>query len=320
MPKTCQRDPEEKRFLQNFHCSTYHMKHHEERNAKTRARMAKLRAAEVLLPTAEQKARQSARRASAAKYRAKNSWRLAQEAREARAEQRELRERQRECEARELRRAGRAQQAAVRAHIDDLRQKRRERLAAQGLLELVPEISEVTLQEGERYVNMDYLVLNAVRQNTPKFASRVQYSQSHMDMDAFSREKGRHHGEEVKNYHSTDEMQYMVEDVHFQKYQYGCGAGDGEWVEQQWSELNPLASTTRQMGQGVRHDMLLQDFNDKKTGKYYVNLAACQTWAAIRMTECWLGGVHDPLRRDAVLERCWVRTFLHVIALAMYLQ
>ncbi|KAJ7033962.1 hypothetical protein C8F04DRAFT_1183714 [Mycena alexandri] len=83
---------EDRRFMQSFNSSQYHARHREERNAKTRARMADLRAREHLLPLAEQEARKEARRESSRKYREKHSWRLAKEAREARAQARKERE------------------------------------------------------------------------------------------------------------------------------------------------------------------------------------------------------------------------------------
>ncbi|KAJ7120551.1 hypothetical protein C8R43DRAFT_959794 [Mycena crocata] len=77
---------EERRFMQNFNSST----HREERNAKTRERMAVLRHQEHTMPQAVQERRKEARRASAKKYREQNAWRLAQKARASREQAREL--------------------------------------------------------------------------------------------------------------------------------------------------------------------------------------------------------------------------------------
>ncbi|KAJ7889822.1 hypothetical protein B0H14DRAFT_2561517 [Mycena olivaceomarginata] len=73
---------DERKFMQNWNSSQYHARHREERNAKTRERMARLRARECKLPKEEQEARRLRRLASAQKYRQKNAWRLAKEARE----------------------------------------------------------------------------------------------------------------------------------------------------------------------------------------------------------------------------------------------
>ncbi|KAJ7437067.1 hypothetical protein B0H11DRAFT_1936181 [Mycena galericulata] len=130
---------EERHFMANFRCSTYHTRHREERNAKTRARMAALRAREGTLPPAEQERKRVARHAAAAKYREKwgfrvlrvktgltydrNAWRLAKVAREARYKARVVRE-QEKAEAQRMEEARHWQQEELAAKQACLELKR----------------------------------------------------------------------------------------------------------------------------------------------------------------------------------------------------
>lgn len=45
------------------------------------------------------------------------------------------------------------------------------------------------------------------------------------------------------------------------RYQPGVGHTDGEGIERGWSRINPHASSTKEMGQGARHDALDDIFN-----------------------------------------------------------
>lgn len=45
------------------------------------------------------------------------------------------------------------------------------------------------------------------------------------------------------------------------RYQPGMGHTDGEGIERGWSRINPHASSTKEMGQGARHDTLDDIFN-----------------------------------------------------------
>ncbi|KAJ6504784.1 hypothetical protein C8R47DRAFT_1210033 [Mycena vitilis] len=87
---------DEGRFMLNWYSCTYHARNRDERNAKTRARMAQLRLQENTLPPADENARQEARQAAAQKYRSKNAEKLAQKARKARASARAAKERERQ--------------------------------------------------------------------------------------------------------------------------------------------------------------------------------------------------------------------------------
>ncbi|KAJ7081988.1 hypothetical protein C8R43DRAFT_965544 [Mycena crocata] len=89
-PQTPQEDYDarERRFVEAIYSARYHRKNREERNRKTRLRMATLRAQDATLPP-EQLA---ARRASAKKYREQNKWKIAKKAREARRSAKEERQ------------------------------------------------------------------------------------------------------------------------------------------------------------------------------------------------------------------------------------
>ncbi|KAJ6449240.1 hypothetical protein C8R47DRAFT_1230714 [Mycena vitilis] len=86
---------DDRTFMLRLYSSGYHARNREERNAKTRARMAGIRDKESTLPAEEQEARKAARLEAARRYRRKNAERLAQKAREARASARAVRERER---------------------------------------------------------------------------------------------------------------------------------------------------------------------------------------------------------------------------------
>ncbi|KAJ7429400.1 hypothetical protein B0H11DRAFT_2265904 [Mycena galericulata] len=89
-PSTIGRTPQQqvedrdKAFLDAIYSSRYHRKNRDERNKKTRARMAKLRAQEATLPPPALAVRLEARREAARKYRAKNHLKIARGARERR--------------------------------------------------------------------------------------------------------------------------------------------------------------------------------------------------------------------------------------------
>lgn len=44
------------------------------------------------------------------------------------------------------------------------------------------------------------------------------------------------------------------------RYKTGVGATDGEGVERNWSSVDPMAASTKEMGEGNRHDELDDQF------------------------------------------------------------
>lgn len=45
-------------------------------------------------------------------------------------------------------------------------------------------------------------------------------------------------------------------------YAHGVGRTDGEGIERGWNEINPLATSTREMGPGTRRDIIDAHFGD----------------------------------------------------------
>ncbi|KAJ7178514.1 hypothetical protein C8R43DRAFT_942175 [Mycena crocata] len=77
-------EAQDRRLIEAIYSARYHRKNREERNRKTRLRMAALRAQDATLPPEQLATRLEARRASARKYREQNKWKIAKRAREAR--------------------------------------------------------------------------------------------------------------------------------------------------------------------------------------------------------------------------------------------
>lgn len=57
------------------------------------------------------------------------------------------------------------------------------------------------------------------------------------------------------------------------RYKTGVGATDGEGVERNWSSVNPMAASTKEMGEGNRHDELDDQFGFNNFQKN-INLGA----------------------------------------------
>lgn len=48
-------------------------------------------------------------------------------------------------------------------------------------------------------------------------------------------------------------------------YKTGCGRSDGEGIERNWSRLNPISYQTKEMGEGGRHDNLVDKVDYENT-------------------------------------------------------
>lgn len=55
---------------------------------------------------------------------------------------------------------------------------------------------------------------------------------------------------------------------------FGAGRVDGEGIERNWSEMNPVANSTREMGPGSRHDTL-DDHCGHRNWRKSVNFGEC---------------------------------------------
>ncbi|KAG1884133.1 hypothetical protein F4604DRAFT_1677272 [Suillus subluteus] len=79
------------------------------------------------------------------------------------------------------------------------------------------------LQRGERYVNMDYLFFSTLRHSSDVLILNISYDIA---------------------------------------CQWRMARTDGEAIEHRWSNMNPVATSTREMGPGSRHDILDDHFGD----------------------------------------------------------
>ncbi|KAJ7209468.1 hypothetical protein GGX14DRAFT_364154 [Mycena pura] len=124
------------------------------------------------------------------------------------------------------------------------------------------------LQKGERYSNMDYILLSSLMgvkvkelaisydiacqwsKNLPKRAVDVAGLPSiSTDLSAFSIQYA------VPVWHAgAHELECQVENS--LTYADGVGRTDGESIERMWATLNPIAYSTKEMGEGARHDSI----------------------------------------------------------------
>ncbi|KAI4517218.1 hypothetical protein K525DRAFT_211399 [Schizophyllum commune Loenen D] len=143
--------------------------------------------------------------------------------------------------------------------------------------ELVQPHGLADLQKGERYCNMDYVVLSviAVMRYT---ALTVSYDIGCQFMINFFKRMEK----------MPQELQKLKEDldiifglpvwhggIHEEacrsrnslKYHDGVGRTDGEAIERIWSLLNPMAWATKYMGEGARHDWIEDKVDSVNFGK-----------------------------------------------------
>ncbi|KAF9487718.1 hypothetical protein BDN71DRAFT_1513702, partial [Pleurotus eryngii] len=131
--------------------------------------------------------------------------------------------------------------------------------------ELIRPLGVGDLQKGERYCNMDYIVLSAVAglalrmlmiiydiacQWRVNFSKRMQELPSHLHISDnvlvdFCIPKCHLHAH-----------QSMCQTPHSLNLKPGVGRTDGEGIKRDWSLINPAANSTKEMGAGSRHDTL----------------------------------------------------------------
>ncbi|KAJ3964901.1 hypothetical protein EV361DRAFT_975512 [Lentinula raphanica] len=129
----------------------------------------------------------------------------------------------------------------------------------------------VDLQKGERYANMDYAFASFLRHHDPALTKVVSYDiacQWHKNVIR-----------RVKSLPSfiacnlgLQKLKFAIPKLHIHGHQLTCqlkfslnwlrGAGrtDGEGVERPWAHLGPIASSTRDMGPGLRHGTMNDHF------------------------------------------------------------
>ncbi|KAJ2971268.1 hypothetical protein NUW54_g12541 [Trametes sanguinea] len=122
------------------------------------------------------------------------------------------------------------------------------------------------LQKGERYINMDYIFVSAMREHlvTNKIVSydiACQWSQSLLERIA----KFPPH---VQIDIPQSSISYVIPKLHFRShiqqghspyslnYLRGAGRTDGEGIERRWWDIQPIAASTKVMGPGQRQGVL----------------------------------------------------------------
>ncbi|KAI9056575.1 hypothetical protein FKP32DRAFT_1616036 [Trametes sanguinea] len=122
------------------------------------------------------------------------------------------------------------------------------------------------LQKGERYVNMDYVFVSAMREylivnKVVSYDIACQWS--------------KHLLERIANFPSHIQLNipegsitYVIPKLHFRShiqqnhspyslnYRRGCARNDGEGIERRWWDIQPIASSTKVMGPGQRQGVL----------------------------------------------------------------
>ncbi|KAG1888370.1 hypothetical protein F4604DRAFT_1916291 [Suillus subluteus] len=134
------------------------------------------------------------------------------------------------------------------------------------------------LQKGEKYINMDYLFFSTLR-GTQLEMLNVSYDiacQWHKKLWARMKSFPQSHRLD----HLTKYIRFFVPKFHLPAHVSKCqtifsfnftrfvGRTDGEALERGWSNINPVASSTKAMGPGCRRDTLDDHFGDwnwKKT-------------------------------------------------------
>ncbi|KAF8950380.1 hypothetical protein BDZ97DRAFT_1688116, partial [Flammula alnicola] len=136
------------------------------------------------------------------------------------------------------------------------------------------------LQKGERYINMDYIFFNSLklRPNVPFitvsydiacqwsihlwdrmkiYPTSLQFDPETMPVFRFL----------IPKFHLRAHIM-ACQTIYSLNYNKGCARTDGEGVERGWDHINPVATSTREMGPGNRRDTVdghFGDFNWRKT-------------------------------------------------------
>ncbi|KAJ8502454.1 hypothetical protein ONZ45_g11741 [Pleurotus djamor] len=131
--------------------------------------------------------------------------------------------------------------------------------------EMVRALGVGDLQKGERYCNMDYIFLSALLSVALTSVMIIYDIACQWKVNLPARMSQFPAELQIP---SACSLQFAIPKCHTPAHQTPCqaphslnlkpGAGrtDGEGIERDWSVLNPAASSTREMGRGLRHDTL----------------------------------------------------------------
>ncbi|KDQ25249.1 hypothetical protein PLEOSDRAFT_1045089, partial [Pleurotus ostreatus PC15] len=128
------------------------------------------------------------------------------------------------------------------------------------------------LQKGEKYRNMDYLYFSSIKNHSPNdivvsYDIACQWSTNLGQRSAT-------YPPELVAYSNRLSVRYLVPKFHLYAHRTECqinysfnltphvGRTDGESPERGWAAMNPVASSTKEMGPGSRRDTLDDHFGD----------------------------------------------------------
>ncbi|KAF8879143.1 hypothetical protein BD779DRAFT_1612947 [Infundibulicybe gibba] len=141
------------------------------------------------------------------------------------------------------------------------------------------------LQKGERYVNMDYFFLSSVQFDSPDTLVVSYDIACQWSRNLFKRMSTYPHRLHIRQ--STKNITFAVPKFHLPAHREHCqityslnflprvGRTDGEAPERGWAALNPVASSTKEMGPGSRRDTLddiLGDYNWRKITSLFASI------------------------------------------------
>ncbi|KAG1789918.1 hypothetical protein EV424DRAFT_1549952 [Suillus variegatus] len=128
------------------------------------------------------------------------------------------------------------------------------------------------LQKGEKYINMDYLFFSTLRNNSLKILNVSYDIACQWHKHIWSRMESLPQSHHLN--HASKIIHFFVPKFHLPAHVAKCqslfsfnftrfvGRTDGEAPERGWSNINPVASSTKNMGPGCRRDTLDDHFGD----------------------------------------------------------
>ncbi|KAG1756383.1 uncharacterized protein EDB91DRAFT_1233212 [Suillus paluster] len=154
------------------------------------------------------------------------------------------------------------------------------------------------LQKGERYINMDYLFFSSMRSSHNIHVLNISYDIAcQWNKNLWSRMSAFPH--EYCIDHDNKLVTFLVPKFHLPVHIASCqtrfsfnfikgvGRTDGEAPERRWADINPITTSTREMGPGSRQDTVDDHFNNWNWKKVCTmgTILLCKYKAAIPKAE-----------------------------------
>ncbi|KAG2741580.1 hypothetical protein P692DRAFT_20751024, partial [Suillus brevipes Sb2] len=129
------------------------------------------------------------------------------------------------------------------------------------------------LQKGERYVNMDYLFFSMLQHSGDVLTLNILYDIT-CQWSKHLWERMSHYPSQIHLLGDRKTFTFVVPKLHLPAHIVACQTSfslnlikgmartDGEAIERGWSNMNPVATSTHEMGPGSRHDILDDHFGD----------------------------------------------------------